>query len=92
MGDVYQTFLYAHAFSGKSSKGTSRALLLYPSSDRNPSNLRLAVRCAASKQESEIYAVGVHIPSVLAGADSETRNLAAQEILSILEKHFASDA
>ncbi len=92
IGDVYQMFLYAHAFSGKSSNRTSRALLIYPSSDRTPKNLRLAVQSAASQPEPEIYTVGVHIPSVLAGADSETRNLAAEEIRSILEKHFAPDA
>lgn len=61
--DVYQTFLYAHAYGGARSGALPKALLFYPSSTRSSRPLRLRVGTASNG--AEILILGLSIPSIL---------------------------
>jgi len=63
--DIYQAFLYAHAFSGRRSDALPRALLVFPSSDVSADWLRLQVRDYARMPTAEITALGISIPGAL---------------------------
>jgi 5-methylcytosine-specific restriction enzyme subunit McrC len=76
--DVYQSFLYAYAFSrGEGAHGSlPMALIIYPSGTRAPKSVGLRVRGADNPVGAEIIALGVSIPGCLSevktGASSAT--------------------
>jgi 5-methylcytosine-specific restriction enzyme subunit McrC len=63
--DVYQSFLYAYAYGAASGPALPAALLVYPSSSRSSSAVRLRVRSAQALAAAEILALGLSIPEVL---------------------------
>lgn len=63
--DIYQAFLYAHAFSGPRSATLPGALLVFPSSAVSADWLRLQVRDSARMPIAEITALGISIPGAL---------------------------
>jgi 5-methylcytosine-specific restriction enzyme subunit McrC len=64
--DIYQVFLYAHAFRDSNGKIPS-ALLLYPSEGRSKQPTQLHIRDGQGYTQARLYALGVDIPSALNG-------------------------
>ncbi len=63
--DIYQTFLYAIAYSGEKMDGRPRAFVIYPMSDIEPRETALFVRNLSGYPRGEVRALGIHIPSLL---------------------------
>ncbi len=63
--DIYQSFLYAYAYSGLATK-PPKALLLYPTSQPSSTPVRLQVRNAAQRVGASVQALGLSIPQALA--------------------------
>jgi 5-methylcytosine-specific restriction enzyme subunit McrC len=85
-GDVYQSFLYAYAFSGARVEAVPAALLLYPSSTRSSQSVRLRVRSAQATADAEIVALGFSIPAALAEVTHGVRGPVAQAIVEAIQQ------
>jgi len=85
-GDVYQSFLYAYAFSGAGAQAVPAALLLYPSSTRSSQAVRLRVRSAQTSADAEILALGFSIPEALAEATHGVRGPVTQAMIEAIQQ------
>jgi 5-methylcytosine-specific restriction enzyme subunit McrC len=89
-GDVYQSFLYAYAFSGAGAHAVPAALLLYPSSMRSSQAVRLRVRTAQTSADAEILALGFSIPEALAEVTHGVRGPVTQTIIEAIQQGMGS--
>jgi 5-methylcytosine-specific restriction enzyme subunit McrC len=64
-GDIYQSFLYAYAYSRWSATTVSEAVLVHPADGAEPTFTRLRIRTAAEPAGAQIVAVGVPIAALL---------------------------
>jgi 5-methylcytosine-specific restriction enzyme subunit McrC len=61
--DVYQSFLYAFAYSGRT--GQPRSLVIHPSENPSGSHRRLQIRTGPSGNDALLDIIGVYVPSLL---------------------------
>jgi 5-methylcytosine-specific restriction enzyme subunit McrC len=62
--DIYQSFLYAYAYSSPLT-ATPEAMLLYPASLQGATPIQLQIRSLAQHVGAQIQAVGIRIPQAL---------------------------
>jgi 5-methylcytosine-specific restriction enzyme subunit McrC len=90
-GDVYQSFLYAYAYGGASSRIFPTAILVYPSSTRSIRSVRLRVQSVQTLAAAEIFALGLSIPDTLSEIKGEIRGPATRGIIEAI-RHSLSGA
>ena len=88
MGDIYQTFLYAFAYGTRKSRHTPAALLIFPASINNVTEVRLHVRNTWQEIGAEILALNIHIPTALAEAKQNHDNALGKEMLAVIQTYF----
>lgn len=67
--DVYQSFVYAFAYSKATRPPLPCSVLVYPSSDQTLERIHLHVRRSGGPAGAELVAVGIDLPSALAEAE-----------------------
>jgi 5-methylcytosine-specific restriction enzyme subunit McrC len=83
-GDIYQSFLYAYAYSAEAASRVPRAVLVYPAETGSVSSTRLRIRSAARLVAAEIIAVGIPIPAALREASHGERGQVSRALLEVL--------
>lgn len=88
MDDIYQTFLYASAFTSGNPEHLPQACILYPASSSSFRITHLAVRRANNDLSAKILAIGIHLPSVLKECQTKVTSEFGNFILQAIERHF----
>lgn len=78
--DIYQSFLYAHAYC-TGDQGGRLALLLYPATEELSAPLRLRIRNSRD-EAAEIVAMGIRIPQILSECRKRTIGPATRQLLN----------
>jgi 5-methylcytosine-specific restriction enzyme subunit McrC len=84
-GDIYQTFLYAFAYSGTRSM-LPVALLIYPSSTPSVKSTRLRIQTAQALAGAEILTLGLPIPVVLAEVTQDIQGPATTALIEAIHQ------
>jgi 5-methylcytosine-specific restriction enzyme subunit McrC len=83
--DIYQSFLYAYAYSGRE-EVKPEALLLYPASLPRSSPVRLQIRSAHQRFGASIEAVGIHIPQALEEVKRGVPGPVTEALMEVIER------
>jgi 5-methylcytosine-specific restriction enzyme subunit McrC len=86
--DVYQSFLYAFAYGRADQSALPSPVLLYPASSAASETIRLHVRRSGGPPGAELHALGVHIPTALAEAETGRAGPLGTSILSFVTSKF----
>lgn len=78
--DVYQSFLYAFAYRGRT--GQPRSLVIYPSEKPPHSPQQLQIRTGGAGKDARLDIIGVHVPSLLQELRARQRGPHAEALAS----------
>lgn len=81
--DIYQSFVYAHAFTPHGD-AAPRAALVYPSEGTVSSRRELHVRSAGPATKAKLYVIGLSVPAILDEIKTRTIGQAVQPLVSLL--------
>lgn len=81
--DIYQAFVYAHAFTPHGD-AVPRAALVYPSESNVSSCRELHVRSAGPAAKAKLYVIGLSVPGILDEIKTGSFGQAVQPLVSLL--------
>ena len=81
--DIYQAFLYAHAYAFHDDN-IPRAALVYPSEGKVSSIQELHVRSAGPAAKAKLYVIGLSIPPILDEIKTKCLGKALHPLVSVL--------
>jgi len=79
--DIYQCFLYAFAYEQSQAKRLPQAILLYPGTKNVASEQVIEIRNMSSSILGKVYAMSVHIPSLLQEVTKNVQGVASNMIV-----------
>ncbi len=83
--DIYQSFVYAHAYASEDDT-VPRAALVYPSEGTVSSCQELHVRSAGPAAKAKLYVIGLSVPTILDEIKAKCIGRAIQPLISVLGK------
>ena len=86
--DIYQCFLYAFAYAQPQSARLPEAILLYPSTKEVPTEQLLEIRSMNGNTLGKVYAISIHIPSLLQEITNNVQGVVSKMILDRITRAF----
>jgi 5-methylcytosine-specific restriction enzyme subunit McrC len=86
--DIYQCFLYAFAYAQPQSARLPEAILLYPGIKEVPTEQLLEIRSMNGNTLGKVYAISIHIPSLLQEITNNVQGVVSEKILDRINRAF----
>lgn len=90
-GDLYQSFLYAHAYGAPEAQ-PAPVLLLYPASGKDARSLHLQVRPRHTEMTTHLHTLSLPIPTLLQEAQQTTQGPLLSQLLVMLRRCLQGDS
>jgi len=92
IGDLQQSFLYAHAYAGGGSSGVPMCLLVHPTAEPEERVQSLQIRDLSGCVRARTDVIGVPIPELLTEARSGKHGKIAGVFLRAVRRHLQLQA